>query len=213
MPWRVFVLLVCTPVAAAPQGLPFHTETALTTAFEERGVRTFGSAQSRGDVDVFVSPLVFLPYAPHQRVTIKVSIPLLHKRLRREPGSPYSKAGIGDLTIGMKWAIFAQNRREGTTRLAVAGTVSLPTGSSDATFDDGVTAPRPLQLGRGVVAGGITLIGTRVHGQWGLSADVGHARSAGDDGFRFGSETRYDLAIGFRLPRYVQTIRTQTVQF
>jgi hypothetical protein len=36
------------PLPVAGQGLPFHTPSALTTAFEERGVRVFSMVQSRG---------------------------------------------------------------------------------------------------------------------------------------------------------------------
>ena len=206
------LMLICSPMAASAQGLPFHTETALTTAFEERGVRAFGASQSRGDADVFVSPLVILPHAPHQRVTTKVQLPLVYKH-SRDLRSQYSNAGIGDLTLGVKWAFLARNRRDGTTRFAVAGSASLPTGSTDAEFDDGTTAPRPLQLGRGAVSGGVTLIGTVIRGPWGLSADIGHVRSMRDEGFRLGPITRYNLAIGFRVPSYIETIQTQTVQF
>jgi hypothetical protein len=195
------------------QGLPFHTETALTMGFEERGVRTFGAAQTRGDATVFASPLVVLPFAPHQRFTTKIVLPLLYKRLNTSPSPQYANAGIGDLTVAAKWAFFARNRRNGTARLAMEGAISLPTGSSNAEFADGSTAPRPLQLGRGVMGGGLILVGTLVRGPWGLSADVGHTRAASDGGFRFGATTRYDVAIGLRLPFYVETIRTKTLQF
>ncbi len=209
----VAIALVALSETLVAQGLPFHTETALTTAFEERGVRTFAAAQSRGDATVFASPIVVLPFAPHQRFTTKVVLPLIYKRFSTSPSPQYSNAGIGDLTVAAKWAFFARNRRDGTTRLALAGAVSLPTGSSNAEFADGSTAPRPLQLGKGVVSGGLTLVGTMVRGPWGLSADVGHARAASDGGFCFGTTTRYNVAIGLRFPFYVETIRTKTLQF
>ena len=57
------------------------------------------------------------------------------------------------------------------------------------------------------------LVGTFVRDQWGLSADVGHVLVAPDGEFRFGATTRYDVAIGFRLPRHIETIRTKTAQF
>ena len=207
------VALVATARTLTAQGLPFYTETALTMGFEERGVRTFGAAQTRGDATVFASPLVVLPFAPHQRFTTQIVLPLLYKRLNTSPSPQYANAGIGDLTVAAKWAFFARNRRNGTTRLAMEGAISLPTGSSNAEFADGSTAPRPLQLGRGVMGGGLILVGTLVRGPWGLSADVGHTRAASDGGFRFGATTRYDVTIGLRLPFYVATIRTKTLQF
>ena len=207
------VALVVATRTLTAQGLPFHTETALTMGFEERGIRTFGAAQTRGDATVFTTPLVVLPFAPHQHVTTKVVLPLLYKRYSTSPGPQYSNAGIGDVSVAAKWAFFVRNRPGGTTRLAMAGAVSLPTGSSKAEFADGSMAPRPLQLGKGVVSGGLSLVGTLVRGPWGLSADVGHTRAASDGGFRFGATTRYDVAVGLRLPSYVATIRTKTVQF
>ncbi|MFQ5551148.1 MAG: hypothetical protein ACE5FJ_07925 [Gemmatimonadales bacterium] len=214
MRWVLFVgALTAFTGRLAGQGLPFHTETALTTAFEERGVRTFAAGQTRGDATVLASPIVLLPFAPHQRVTTKVVLPLLYKRLSTSPGSPYSNAGVGDVTVAAKWAFFVRNRRDGTTRFAMTGSLSLPTGSSSAEFADGSTAPRPMQLGKGVVSGGLMLVGTFVTGQWGLNVDVGHTRVAPDGPFRFGATTRYDVAIGFRLPSHIETIRTKTVQF
>lgn len=206
-------LVGAVPETLVAQGLPFHTETGLTTAFEQRGVRSLGMFQARGDAEVFVAPLVLLPFAPHQRVATKVTLPLVYKRLEQDAGPGYSAAGLGDVALGVKWAFLVRDRRAGTTRLAVAASAALPTGSAGATFDNGGTVPPSLQLGNGAVSAGLTLIGTLVRGPWGISADLGHTRTAGHDGFRLGPATQYDLALGLRLPRHPQTIRTQTVQF
>ncbi len=215
---RVVLLLAVLAGASRPlaaQGLPFHTQSALTTAFEERGLRTFSMIQRRGDVTVSVSPLVVLPFAPHQRVTTFVSLPIVYKRMTgsTEAGSvSYSNAGFGDATFSVKWAFYGRDRFRGTTRVAVILSGGLPTGSTGATFDDGGLAPPPLQLGTGAVSGGITFVGTLVRDRWGLNADVSHARHAPNDGFRFGSTTRYDVSIGFRVPAYIENIRTRTLQ-
>lgn len=198
------------------QGLPFHTETALTTAFEERGLRFSSTFASRDSISVVATPLAVLPFAPHQRLTTRVVVPLLYKRMtttRTGGDTPYSDVGLGDVSVGAKWAFFVRDRFGGTTRLALAGDVSLPTGSTGARLVDGTEAPRPLQLGTGAVAAGATLVATVIRGQWGLSVDAGHRRHASGDGFRFGNETRYDLAFGLRLPAHVQTVRTRTWQF
>lgn len=209
-------LLLAVLVGAKPlhaQGLPFHTQSALTTAFEERGFRAFSMIQNRGDATISVSPLVVLPLAPHHRVTTFVSLPVISKRTTATPGGTrYSSAGLGDMTLSVKWAFLVRNRFGGTTRLAVVASGSLPTGSTRATFDGGGTAPRPLQLGKGAVSGGATLVGTLTRGRWGVNADIGHQRHASADGFRFGPITRYDIAVGFRIPSYIETIRTRTLQ-
>ncbi|MFQ5679900.1 MAG: hypothetical protein ACE5HP_10635 [Gemmatimonadota bacterium] len=197
------------------QGLPFHTETALTTAFEQRAVRAFTLYSRRDSASALVTPLVLLPYAPHPRVTTKVALPLVRKRLASPGaggGTRYSEVGIGDLSVAAKWAFLVRDRAGGTTRLALGADVSIPTGSTSRKFEDGTVAPRPLQPGSGAFGAGVTAIGTLIRGAWGVSADVGRRWNAEGEGFRFGSRTRYDVAIGLRRPAQVETIRTRTWQ-
>ncbi len=201
------------PCELAAQGLPFHAENALTSAFEQRAVRLVVMGERRGPVDQLVSRFVLLPWAPTERVTTSLAIPVVAKRLRVSAEEWDEHAGLGDVTAGVKWAFLAHNRPGGTSRLALAGTVSFPTGSTGARMRDGSPLPRSAQRGSGAFAGGLTLIGTVIRGRWGLNADLGHRRSSRDDGFRAGAATRYDLAIGFRVPDQVETIRTRTVQF
>lgn len=201
------------PAPLAAQGLPMHTETALTNAFEQRAVRFLALAERRGPLDRIVSRLTLLPYAPSQRVTTSVTFPVLVQRLRVAPGDWDEHAGLGDASASVKWAFLTHHRPGGTTQLAVRGSVSLPTGPTGARARDGSLLPRMAQLGSGAWQGGGALIATVIRGRWGLNADVGHARSTRDDGFRAGAVTRYDVAIGMRVPRLVETIRTRTWQF
>ncbi len=211
----LLLLLALAPALLRAQALPFHTETALTTAFEERAVRSFAMVGGRDNVRVGVVQLVVLPFAPHERVSTMVALPLVHKRMT-SPASGgetlYSNTGVGDLSATLKWAFFARDRLGGTTRLAVMLSGRFPTGSTGAALEGGGVAPRPLQLGTGAFTAGATLVGTMVRGRWGISADVGHARSATGDGYRFGSVTRYDIAVGVRFPGYIATIHTKTLQ-
>jgi len=203
------------PTSTVAQGLPFHTETALTTAFEQRGLRLISSYRPRDSVSVFVTPLVILPFAPHQRLATRVVVPIVYKRMttNQPPGdAPYSQAGLGDVSVAVKWAFFVRNRPGGTTRLALVGDVSLPTGGTSARFADGSEAPRPLQLGTGAMGAGTTIVGTIIRRQWGVSADLGTRRYAAADDFRFGGRTRYNIAVGLRVPSNVRTIRTKTLQ-
>ena len=204
-------VVFCSASPSAGQGLPFHTETALTTAFEQRAVRSFAMWQSRGAVDMIVAPVAILPYAPHERVTTKVVVPLKYARLDLGQGDHLSRTGVADVSVAVKWAFLSRDRPEGTSRLALAGVVSLPTGSTAPSNSDG-QPPQALPLGRGAAAAGATVIGTILRGRWGLSADLAHERPWSHGGFRAGFTTRYDLAIGFRLPRHVTTTRTRTLQ-
>ena len=212
----LWLFLAVGPLPVAGQGLPFHTPSALTTAFEERGVRVFSMVQSRGDMTGVVMPLVVLPFAPHQRLTTTVRLPLTYKRMRDPGGAAggaYSEGGIGDLELSAKFAFFVRNRFAGTTRVALILGASLPTGSTSAKTNDGLPAPRPFQLGTGAPSGSVALVTTIVRNRWGLSAAVGHTRHGTDADFHFGAETRYDLAVSIRVPEEVETIRTRTVQF
>ncbi|MCH7567015.1 MAG: hypothetical protein IH787_05075 [Nitrospirae bacterium] len=78
-------VLAVGPLPVAGQGMPVHTPSALTMSFEQRGVRTLSMVQSRGDVTGVVFPLIVLPFAPHERLTTTVRIPLTYKRMR-DPG-------------------------------------------------------------------------------------------------------------------------------
>jgi hypothetical protein len=171
--------------------------------------------QRRGDVSVSVSPLVVLPFAPHQRVTTTVALPVVYKRVSETGagvGGRYSNIGFGDLAVSAKWAFLVRDRFAGTSRLAMIVSGSLPTGSTDATLEGGGIAPRPLQLGHGAMSGGVTLVATLLRGRWGVNADVGHVRHASDGGFRSGTATRYDVAVALRIPDYVESTHTRTLQ-
>ena len=162
-----------------------------------------------------VFPLVVLPFAPHERLTTTVKLPMTYKRMRDPGGASggaYTEGGIGDLGLSAKFAFFVRNRFAGTTRVALILGASLPTGSTNAKTNDGLPAPRPLQLGTGAPTGDVTVVTTIVRNRWGLNAAVGHTRHGTDDDFHFGAVTRYDLALSIRVPEEVETIRTRTLQ-
>ena len=145
-----------------------------------------------------VFPLVVLPFAPHERLTTTVKLPLTYKWMRDPGGASggaYTERGIGDLGLSAKFAFLVHNRFAGTTRVALILGASLPTGSTSVRTNDGLPAPRPLQLGTGAPSGDVTVVTTIVRNRWGLNAAVGHTRHGTDDDFRFGAVTRYDLGV------------------
>ena len=110
---KLWLFLMVGPLPVAGQGLPFHTPSALTMSFEERGVRAFSTVQSRGDVTGVVFPLVVLPFAPHERLTTTVKLPLTYKRMRDPGGASggtYSEGGIGDLGLSAESTDWSDNR-------------------------------------------------------------------------------------------------------
>ena len=126
--------------------------------------------QSRGDVTGVVLPLAVLPFAPHERLTTTVKLPLMYKRIRDADGAfggTYTEGGIRDLGLSAKFAFFVRNRFAGTTRIALILAASLPTGTTSAKMNDGLPAPRPLQLGTGAPSGSVTVVTTIVRNRWG----------------------------------------------
>ncbi len=118
----LWLFLAVGPLRVAAQGLPFHTPSALTTAFEERGVRVFSMVQSRGDVTSTVFPLVVLPFAPHERLTTTVKLPLTYKRMRDSgPHGPGEYRGNGT-HCGQKTT--NANPRTSTTAIQTAMTTT-----------------------------------------------------------------------------------------
>lgn len=204
-----------SPQAALAQGLPFHTPSALTTAFEQRGLRSFTLLQSRGELTTSVTPLVLLPFAPHQRVTTTLVLPVVWKRLGASgslPGETLTNGGLGDIRVSVKWAFFVRNRLAGTTRLALVASGIAPTGSTDEMLPTGAVAPRALQLGGGSPGVGASLIGLRLRGRWAITTSAGYSIRGTDKGFKPGSVAHYDVALGFRIPAHIETIRTRTLQ-
>ena len=159
------VAILLTPANLAAQALPFHTETAITTGFEESAARTFALFLSRKgllrdgediadpmlrDISVFIAPVAVLPYAITPMWTIRVIVPFVRKSMdftapdgvRRH----YSTSGLGDVLLDTKWIFFTRNRLGGTTRLGIEGGVKVPSGRTDATLPDRTAAPRPTSL-------------------------------------------------------------------
>lgn len=199
------------PAAAGAQGLPFHTPSALTTSFEEKGLRTFTTVRSAGNMRAWVTPVVLLPWAPRYDLTTTVAVPFLHKRMTGG-GTAVTNTGVGDVTVGVKWAPFIRNRFAGTDRVALILSGRIPTGVTDARGSDGSLLPRPMQTGSGSTGAGVTLVGTSIRDRWGLSAAVGRQWSRGDGEFQAGTLTRYDVALGLRFPGYVESLSTRTLQ-
>ncbi len=223
-------LALPAPARVTAQALPFHTETAITTGFEEEAARTFGSFLGRQglrrdgediadpmlrDVNVFVQPLGVLPYAITPMWTTRVIVPFVRKSMdftasdgmRRN----YTTTGVGDVLVDTKWIFFRQDRLGGTTRLGIEGGVKIPLGRTSATLPDGTLAPRPLQVGSGSWDFPFKALFTMTQGRRGLLANVGYRIKTTDDGFRAGNVFSYDVAAALRFaPRVYESITDQT---
>ncbi|MEE8446407.1 MAG: transporter [Gemmatimonadota bacterium] len=225
------VLLLLAPAGLSAQALPFHTETAITTGFEESAARTFAMFAGREGllvdgvevpdpmrrkINVFAQPVVVLPYAITPMWTTRVIVPFVHKSMdftgtegaRRN----YSTGGVGDLILDTKWVFFSKNRLGGTTRLGIEGGFKIPLGKTSAEFPDGTVAPRPLQVGTGSWDFPFKVLFTMTDGHFGLLSNVGYRVNTTRDGFKAGNVFSYDIATGLRfVPWVYRSLRDQSL--
>jgi P-type Cu+ transporter len=215
-------LAALAPAAVTAQALPFHTETAITTGFQEAAARTFGSFLGRRgllrdgeeiadpmqrDINVFVQPVAALPFAITPMWTTRVIVPFVRKSMsftspdgvRRD----YTTSGVGDVVVDTKWVFLSKNRLGGTTRVGIAGGVKIPLGETSATLPDGTVAPRPLQVGSGSWDFPLKALITMTQGRRGLLANVGYRIKGTDDGVRAGNVFSYDVAAALRFAPWV----------
>ncbi len=219
------------PASLAAQVLPFHTETAITTGFEESAARTFARFFGRKellrdgveiadpmqrDIDVFVQPVGVLPYAITPMWTTRVIVPFVRKSMDfTAPNGArqnYSTTGVGDVLVDTKWIFFRQNRLAGTTRLGIGGGVKIPLGTTGARLPDGTVAPRPLQVGSGSWDFPFKALFTLTQGHVGLLANAGYRVNTTDEGFKAGNIFSYDVSLGLRfVPWVYKSLRDQSL--
>ncbi len=220
--------LVTAPSTMLAQALPFHTETAITTGFEESAVRAFSSFFGRQglrrngvgladpmnrDIDVFVQAFGLLPYAISPMWTTRVVVPFVRKSLAfTAAGSgrrDYVTRGVGDVLVDTKWVFYKHNQLKGTTRVGIEGGIKIPLGSTGARMPDGTRAPRPLQAGTGSWDVPLKALFTMTRDRIGLLANAGYRINTPADGFEAGDVFSYDFAIGVRVAPSVYKTLTE----
>jgi len=207
---RLAVLIFGAPFVAQAQGLPFNTPTALPLALSENAVRVFVMHTAAGTLlrdgnevsdaldrrlDVDLVPVV-VPYGVTQKTTLFVGVPYFWKNFQMD-GLEESSNGFGDVFIQVKQELLKQNFRGGTTRFAVFGRSSFPTGN---TKRNGEPLAAPLRLGAGVVdlSGAAAL--THVDNRIGITGMMRYnVAAASHEGVRRGDRFQYGLALGYRL--------------
>jgi len=216
------ILILVAPGRLNAQALPFHTETAITTGFEEEAARTFSMFLGRRglirdgeelpdpmqrDIDVFAQPFAVLPYALNAMWTTRVIVPVVRKSMEfvAPTGMPatYETSGVGDVIADTKWIFLSKNRLKGTTRLGIEGGVKIPVGSTDALLPNGLVAPRPLQVGSGSWDFPLKALLTVTQSHVGLLANAGYRINTTDDSFKAGNVFSYDVALGLRFMPWV----------
>jgi hypothetical protein len=215
-------VVLIAPAGLRAQALPFHTETAITTGFEEAAARTFAAFFARKglvrdgadivdpmqrDIDIFIAPVAVLPYAVTPMWTTRVVVPIVRKSMDFiTPGGErgrYAASGIGDVLVDTKWIFLSRNRLGGTTRLGIEGGVKVPVGKTGARLPDGTAAPRPLQVGTGSWDFPFKALLTVTRRRLGFLANVGYRFNTTDDDFKAGNVFSYDIAAAFRFVPWV----------
>ncbi len=199
------------------QVLPFFTDTALTVGFESNGLRTFSRFVVRNhlrtegeevpdpsDQDVFVFAEVFaIPVRIDSDTVFTAVTRVLHKELNfTAPGSSreqLSDSGLGDTTLLVKRRFYVNNFQAGGIQLALLGGVKLPTGDDNQRDNQGNLLPPSLQLGTGSVDVPLGLVFTAFKDRVGFNSSFLYQFNNESNGFRFGDETKVNLAFGYRL--------------
>lgn len=199
------------------QVLPFFTESALTVGFESNAVRTFSrfAARNRLEIDgaeipdpshqeaVVFAQVFAVPVRLGPGTVLTVAAPILRKELSiASSGSSRSRlaeGGLGDAALTLKQRVYQNDFLGGGVQAAVIGGVKLPTGDSDRSDAQGVLLPRGLQLGTGSVDFPLGLVFTAFKNRVGFNADFFYRFNNQSDGFDFGNEASFDLALGYRL--------------
>jgi hypothetical protein len=207
---RLAVLIFGTPLVAQAQGLPFNTPTALPLALSENAVRSFyrhtemgtllrnrdevsDAADRRLSVDLV--PVV-VPYGVTPRTTLFVGVPYLWKSFEMG-GTEKTNNGFGDVFIQIKQELLKRNFRGGTTRFAVFGRSSFPTGNTER---DGEPLTPSLRLGAGVVDLSGAAVLTHVDDRIGITGMTRYnVVATAHEGVRRGDRFQYGLALGYRL--------------
>lgn len=227
----VGVAAVLGPAPARSQALPFHTDTGITTGFQENAGRGFvslfgrqGLAQGGDDVpdpmnreiDAFavvggVIPVTFTP-----QWTARVVLPFVSKSLEFDgPGGgrfEFETAGIGDPIVDTKWIFYSDNRLRASTRVGLQAGLKVPLGDTDERLPNGETAPRPLQVGTGSWDFPVEILFTDTENRWGFHGNAGWLFTTEDEGFEAGDAFDYDLAVGFRFfPWVYESLQDQTL--
>lgn len=215
------LLIITAPAPAATQGLPINTPSALSLALAENAIRTGyrriemtllregDTVEETGapSLGLDLVPLV-VPYGLTSKTTLFFGIPYQWRSLEAN-GSRETSAGVGDAFVQIKQQILAQNYLKGTTRLALFGRSSIPTGQTER---DGEPLPPPLRLGSGVVnLSGLAVL-THVNDRIGVTGMAGYTlATAASGGVRQGDRFQYGLALGYRLvPSRYRSFRDRT---
>lgn len=143
----IFTILIATQISLA-QGPPTFTDTPIFLGLEGRGLRTFGKFLFKKSGNIYVLP-VAVPYNIRTNLLIGGVVPFIRKSLE----GINSKAGLGDVSVFIKYLVLQKDEVAKTFRVALKLQETFPTGNSTSMPSLGLAAH---QTYLGLVSGYIT---------------------------------------------------------
>lgn len=107
-------------------------------------------------------------------------------------------SGMGDSRVFFRYTVFQRDAHGATFRVAPLAGIQIPTGSNDVSDNLGLL-PRSFQLGSGSWSPFVGGVLTRQTFAWQFDASVTYQHNRASAGFRFGDESRIDIASKIRL--------------
>lgn len=197
-PGGVSVLLLL----AQPAFGQILTENAGVTSPETPTLREYITIfESENLTDVRLNHQLLLGLNP--KTELRLTIPtVLHRRGSFDTlgglGASEDMAGLGDISLRLKYSLFQTDDVMASTRWAILGELVTPTGDADKK-DDGVRVPRRLQLGTGAWGFGLGTAYTVIRDRHRFSTDVYFRHRTRHEGVRLGQTVHWDLAYWYRL--------------
>ncbi len=204
IPRKLLLLLTLCflPTVSLAQGPPIQTDTPIMLGVAGRGARAFlkvvrkETLRRDGDaiadplnraVTAYVSPLV-LPYNVTTTFQLGAITPLVTRSLTMDAGDE-SSSGLGDMSIFAKKLLVQVDGKGETFRVAIKGTLKLPTGRQTSA----------LPLGTGSTDYGASLVAGWLKGRLGLYGETIWFLNTSNGDLDYGNRFAYNLALGFRL--------------
>jgi len=194
-------LLLLNPVELRAQGPPIHTDTPIMLGLEGRGVRTSLRIVRMDDLlhdgNEIPDPLdrsataTVVPVAVPYNLTPTLQVGAVVPFVSREQESTAASAdghGMGDVTVFVKKLVVQIDRRAETFRVAVKGSVKLPTGDDEGT--------RP--LGTGSTDPGLSAVAAWIKGRWSLYGEAFYTHNTSNGDVDYGDRVGANFAAGFR---------------
>ncbi len=120
-------------------------------------------------------------------------------------------AGLGDLSLRLKYSLYQTDSVMASARWAVLGELEAPTGRDDRRVDD-VRIPRLLQLGTGGWGYGVGTAYTVIRDRHRFSTDIFFRHRTRHEGFRRGESVHWDLAYWYRLTPAQHDPENETIE-